>query len=1174
MPHIKKFFSNPIVLSIIGLLALSSLIWFGLDYIKFGENNATVSNVNRVAIIAFCWGGWIVWNLAYFMANRQKNIAMVNDIQASNEPVLDPDEERSIEERNTMASRFNEAMAILKTSRFNADGKKKSLYQLPWYIIIGPPGAGKTTALVNSGLEFPLANTHGKESLNGIGGTRNCDWWFTNNAVLIDTAGRYTTQDSHRVIDNAAWFNFLGLLKKHRRRRPINGVIIAISIQDLMLQNAEQRMHHAKTIRSRIDELHKDLGIQFPIYVNFTKCDLVSGFSEFFANLSQAEREQVWGMTFEEGTPTKQPLHNNQMETFGNEFNKLIQRLNDRLLWRVHQERSLERRALIQGFPARLESMRNILVDFFQHTFSENPYNQSPMIRGVYFSSATQEGTPIDRMMASLSSTFGVNKEATNSQLSAGKSFFLTRLLKDVIFAESELVGVNPKIEQAMTWMRRSAFAFLAFLFIGSMSIWASSITRNKLYMSDVEGSAQVYQLANQKLRPYSTNAAEVLPALNPLRISSQVYDREDHPWLSGLGLYDESVNNAAKALYHDKLTTLFLPRILRDLEQILNRMNEHDDDLFSTLRIYLMLLNPDQRINIDIVNWAEQHWQQQYSGEGAQQEDLLDHLDALLALDLPILQGSDRTISHARSQLSRTPIAHRLYQKIQQQSLEQAPINLYANIGDDTQLAFDIAGSSNFFIANALHTKSGYSTIDIGTDSDVIKKLEEDNWILGAQAQKLSSEDKKKLSEDIKKIYLADYNRHWQSFSAGLSIKKFNHLHSALESLRHLSDPVYSPILTTTELIADNTQLTPSVDINPKAVNKAPIGGKTRLAGEMAINSLGKHIKPTPVDIAFRDLHRVVKSTNNRPPEIQSALQSLDAVYSTLSDIANSPNPQQSAFQLAKARFNGSNDAIKQLRIKAAQLPAPLDRWLEETADHTWSLLLVNAKSHINQVWQDKIYGYYHDELKDYYPLQKGHNQEIPLEVFNQFFNNSGLEQAFVENYLAPFLDTKTWRTKSVDGRSIIFDSNTVDQLRQAEKIRSAFYASGNSAAIKFKATPSKLDSSVRLFSLELGDKKVPYSHGPRITKSLNWSAGEDSRVRILFEDLNQSIHRKHFEGDWAWYRLLDESNVHSSGNSRQSKITFEERGRKAEFILATNSSVNPFDVRVLRDYKPPRTL
>ena len=118
---------------------------------------------------------------------------------------------------------------------------------------IGARGAGKTTALVNSGLTFPLADQFGPGAIRGVGGTRNCDWWFTDEAVLIDTAGRYTTQDSHQSEDKSAWDGFLGLLKKSRPRRPLNGVFLTISVADLLQKSAGERAQLAQAIRAGAD---------------------------------------------------------------------------------------------------------------------------------------------------------------------------------------------------------------------------------------------------------------------------------------------------------------------------------------------------------------------------------------------------------------------------------------------------------------------------------------------------------------------------------------------------------------------------------------------------------------------------------------------------------------------------------------------------------------------------------------------------------------------------------------------------------------------------------------------------------------------------------------------------------------------------------------------------------
>lgn len=169
---------------------------------------------------------------------------------------------------------------------------------MPWYLIVGAPGAGKTTALINSGLDFPLSDAMGKHALRGIGGTRHCDWWFTGEAVLLDTAGRYTLQESQRTRDASEWQTFITLLKRHRPRQPINGVIMTLSVADLLSDSAEARHTQATALRERMAELHQQTGIHFPVYIMVTKTDLLKGFMRYFARLDKQQREQTWGFTF------------------------------------------------------------------------------------------------------------------------------------------------------------------------------------------------------------------------------------------------------------------------------------------------------------------------------------------------------------------------------------------------------------------------------------------------------------------------------------------------------------------------------------------------------------------------------------------------------------------------------------------------------------------------------------------------------------------------------------------------------------------------------------------------------------------------------------------------------------------------------------------------------------
>ncbi len=192
-----------------------------------------------------------------------------------------------------LESRFKEALDTLSKTRFGqTEGglfgrwNKRYIYQLPWYLIIGSPGSGKTTALINSGLDFPLAAQFGKRAIPGMGGTRNCDWWFTDQAVLLDTAGRYTTQESDAEQDKAAWKGFMQLLRRFRGRQPVNGVIVTLSVQELLSSSDTERAQLAQLIGLRLSELCEELTIRFPVYVLVTKSDLLAGFNEFFGAMS------------------------------------------------------------------------------------------------------------------------------------------------------------------------------------------------------------------------------------------------------------------------------------------------------------------------------------------------------------------------------------------------------------------------------------------------------------------------------------------------------------------------------------------------------------------------------------------------------------------------------------------------------------------------------------------------------------------------------------------------------------------------------------------------------------------------------------------------------------------------------------------------------------------------
>jgi len=131
---IKRFFRNWWVTSIGTMLLLALLFTVGLP-IFVGFFQPILIRILFGLLFIALWGLW-------FFLRRRK---MKKGEDALTEEITRVD--RAGEEANAVQLRMKEALAKLR----EASGVSKSyLYTKPWYVIIGPPGAGKTTALLNS----------------------------------------------------------------------------------------------------------------------------------------------------------------------------------------------------------------------------------------------------------------------------------------------------------------------------------------------------------------------------------------------------------------------------------------------------------------------------------------------------------------------------------------------------------------------------------------------------------------------------------------------------------------------------------------------------------------------------------------------------------------------------------------------------------------------------------------------------------------------------------------------------------------------------------------------------------------------------------------------------------------------------------------------------------------
>lgn len=550
----------------LGFLAFSLVAWSVGDLIVLGAWRPFETEAGRVILIAIAASAWVGSEWWRARRARLENENLLEVISGVGEDAGPSDSAaRAAHEISVLRQRFEEAAAILRKTRFKGpDGESRYVNELPWYVFIGAPGSGKTTALVNAGLNFPLKGQGGDPALAGVGGTRNCDWWFTDEAVLLDTAGRYTTQESDLEADAAAWQGFLDLIKRFRPRRPLNGALVTLSVSDLMLWTEEERRQYAWHVRARVAELYERLGVRFPIYVLVTKADLLAGFMEFFGELDADARKRVWGITF--GAPGDSFNLGTPGQRFADEVAELERRLYAEMLARVQDERDLQRRAAAYRFPQEFHGVGPLVEQFLDSAFMGVQGAPEPMLRGVYFTSGTQEGNPIDRVLGTLARSFKLERTGAPAVTAgSGKSFFLTRLVREVIFPESGLAGSDEGLERRERRSRMLAYAAIAATGVALAALWTVSYLANRDLIALTHAKAVTAKAELEKLgSPRPGDEPQLVRALNALRDLPGGYRQPTGVAVAfGFGLsQSEKLGAQALRAYRNALRDALEPRL------------------------------------------------------------------------------------------------------------------------------------------------------------------------------------------------------------------------------------------------------------------------------------------------------------------------------------------------------------------------------------------------------------------------------------------------------------------------------------------------------------------------------------------------------------------------------------------------------------------------------------
>lgn len=314
----------------------------------------------------------------------------------------------------------------------------KDVYSMPWYVVVGEPGAGKTEAIRHCNVGFPPGL---QDEMQGVGGTINMNWWFTNRAVLLDTAGRLMFEEVQPG-ETHEWPEFLKLLRRNRPNCPINGLLLVIPCDSLVKDTEADIQRKAGKIAQQLDVIQRTLDVRFPVFVLITKSDLLDGFREFFDDMDPDSQHQMLGwsnpqprdVAFDPG------LVDQHIQT-------VVQRIRKRRLGLlkdpIPQHGSARRTDEVDALFSLPESFALAaprLRSYLEKVFVAGPWSAKPLfLRGIYFTSAMREGAALDLVLAQ---AIGVSVDALpeGRAWERERAYFLRDLFTEKIFREAGLV--------------------------------------------------------------------------------------------------------------------------------------------------------------------------------------------------------------------------------------------------------------------------------------------------------------------------------------------------------------------------------------------------------------------------------------------------------------------------------------------------------------------------------------------------------------------------------------------------------------------------------------------------------------------------------------------------------------------------------------------------------------
>ena len=1005
------------------------------------------------------------------------------------------------------------------------------LNQLPWYLLIGPQNAGKTSLLANSNVNFILQRQFQNQDTKNLGTSENCNWWVTRDASIIDVPGKYFSTLEKPASLPPFWQYFLRLIRKQRGKTGIDGIVIAFPLPELMAENDSKKFHALmRQLMQRLHEMKKLFPKPVPCYVLITKCDLLPGFTEYFSELGSDETTQAWGVLLPE------PEHGETFQDlFAQRFNPLIKKLNQQLIWRLHQERNPKMRPAIKDFPLHVERLKESTYDFIKKLSGA----RLPItLQGVFLTSALQvpKEAPVHLLDDNSQASFRAI-EIFQEPVLATRPYFIRQFITHGL--NSAQPAFSPQTKKQI-WSRRAALAASVFAITLTFILLGRDFGVGVEKAYSIQNNLTEYRLAIRSFHNPDEHLLKTTELLDTLRKSvKHMGFKLDLAHL--LTFYSYKSQEKAALVYQEALQTVLLPEIKKYLEDYLTLpINRNSDAVYAVLKAYLML-GDASHLQIETFQTIIQSILPN-SINPTDVQHLLLHLSvALSSMAHPLLLDTE-VIQKTRGFLTSTPPAQLGY------------IILKNMNGNDTASAIHIGvNTSPTSILTSPHTSNQIPAMftakllgDILNQelTTAAQEVVQGNWVLGSNVNADLSQIAP-LIDQLRALYISHYISAWETLVDNIHLISAKNLQETDAVILHLIG-VESPLLQLLETLRNNTYFQPLTTASPK----------------------------------LESLSLLVNKDSPSSTLLFQLFSGLRLLHQYLQPIIHAQDPKKAAFEALSYRINHNDkpDALTQLRILAEKSPKPIKDWIDQLTNDAWHMLMSEAGHYINTAWDDQVMRFYRSNIGGRYPFKSTSAQEVDLQNFTLFFGKPGIVSNFYHVWLEPMVNTSKpdWQWKTCGNEKAIFSDEFLHQLQQALRIQHVFYPNAdNKMYVQFAIEPFQFGTPVKNVRLNINAKQVvdgnTSAHNPHV---ITWpNTGKLKMTSLQFTMKNKEIVIRQFPGDWGWFKLVNQS-YENAVTKKQTLLNFSNKKIPVKYYLYTDAQVNPFLSLNLKQFNLPERL